>query len=76
MTRPEEPRPSGLAAAGLSRRELLAYTAAFGSTFLAAQGLAAESPCGRPRNSQTQALEALRHEEVDQPLGACPIPRR
>ena len=28
----------------LSRRELMAYTAAFGSTFLAAQGLAAETP--------------------------------
>ena len=29
--------------AGLSRRELLAYTAAFGGTFLAAQGLSAQS---------------------------------
>jgi len=30
----------------LSRREVLAYTAAFGSAFLAAQGLAAEAPYG------------------------------
>ena len=33
---------------GLSRRELLAYTAAFGSTFVAAQGLAADEPAGEP----------------------------
>lgn len=39
MTR-REPSPSHQ----LSRRELMAYTAAFGSTFMAAQGLAAERP--------------------------------
>lgn len=33
----------------LGRRELLAYTAAFGSSFLAAQGLAAEEPEETPR---------------------------
>ena len=42
----------------LSRRELLAYTAAFGSSFLAAQGLAAEPaaasrPPGPPENDTT-----------------------
>ena len=36
-------RPSREDRSPLSRRELLAYTAAFGSTFLAAQGLAADT---------------------------------
>jgi len=31
---------------GLSRREVLAYTAAFGSAFVASQGLAADAPAG------------------------------
>ncbi len=38
------PRPQLNASHGLSRRELLAYSAAFGSTFMAAQGLAADKP--------------------------------
>ena len=37
----------------LSRRELLAYSAAFGSTFMAAQGLAADPQVGAPP-AQTQ----------------------
>ncbi len=44
MTQPEERRSSASATPSLSRRELLAYSAAFGSTFLAAQGLAADVP--------------------------------
>jgi hexulose-6-phosphate isomerase len=46
-----EKRQSG----GLSRRELLAYSAAFGSSFVAAQGLAAGAPegAGRPQASRT-----------------------
>ena len=38
MSQPKQQKPKGL-----SRRELLAYTAAFGSTFVAAQGLAGEA---------------------------------
>ena len=38
------PRPQKNASHGLSRRELLAYSAALGSTFMAAQGLAADKP--------------------------------
>lgn len=37
-------RPRQNASHGLSRRELLAYSAALGSTFMAAQGLAADKP--------------------------------
>ena len=44
---PDEPRePKGEHSERLSRRELLAYTSAFGGAFLAAQGLAAEAAEG------------------------------
>jgi len=42
MTHPESHSPRPAPSAGLSRREALAYTAAFGGAVLAAQGLAAE----------------------------------
>jgi L-ribulose-5-phosphate 3-epimerase len=44
----QNPRPTSqpAAASGLSRRELLAYSAAFGSSFLAAQGLIASESSG------------------------------
>lgn len=44
MTRSNERQSSIGTSAGLSRRELLAYGAAFGGAFLAAQGLAADGP--------------------------------
>ena len=43
--RPQQPAPSQ----GLTRREALAYSAAFGSAFLAAQGLAAEPAAAGPK---------------------------
>ena len=62
----------------LGRREVLAYTAAFGGAFLAAQGLAAgasEASRTPPRGRSPQARQEVRHEEVDQPLGP-PVSRR
>ncbi len=41
-------QPNQSPAPPLSRRELLAYTAAFGSSFMAAQGLAADTPDDPP----------------------------
>ena len=43
----------------LSRRELLAYTAAFGGAFVAAQGLAAEGPDGGAQEAPKAALADL-----------------
>ena len=44
MTRPEQGEPEPRRFGGLSRREAMAYTAAFGSAFLAARGLTAQTP--------------------------------
>jgi len=56
----------------LSRRELMAYTAAFGSAFVAAQGLAAETP------TETQPARAVPAKRYDMKksinLWALPYP--
>jgi hexulose-6-phosphate isomerase len=46
MTRKDQSGSERPALDSFSRRELLAYTAAFGSAFVAAQGLAADAPAG------------------------------
>ena len=58
----------------LSRRELLGYSATFGSAFLAAQGLLSEEAEGQEAASQgcrAAGRQKVRHEEVDQPVGAA-----
>ncbi len=58
----------------LSRRELLAYTTAFGSTFMAAQGLAADTP------SETEARRKAPGKRYDMKksinLWALPYPKK
>ena len=60
MTLPEH-KPSEK----LSRRELLAYTAAFGSTFMAAQGLAAADSTAR-QPSPAEPPKQVESPEPDQ----------
>lgn len=47
----------------LSRRELLGYTAAFGSSFVAAQGLAAQQPAAQQPATQQPAAERPASEQ-------------
>jgi hexulose-6-phosphate isomerase len=62
---------------GLSRRELLAYTAAFGSSFLAAQGLVADASAAGPQASQTPSGPAKRYAmKKSINLWALPYPQR
>jgi hexulose-6-phosphate isomerase len=56
-TNPKE-KPTGSGA--LDRRELLAYTAVFGSTFLAAQGLAGDAAVSQP--APTKAAPVKRYD--------------
>jgi len=67
MTRPKQQKPEGL-----SRRELLAYTAAFGSTFVAAQGLAAEAAAEKQPAPKTPAKRYDMKKSIN--LWALPHP--
>ena len=61
-------------ASDLGRRELLTYAAAFGTAFLARQGLVAGEEA-KPSAQRRPARRAtpVRHEKVDQPVG-FPVP--
>lgn len=73
MLHPEDVQPTQASSEHLSRRELLAYTAAFGSAFLASQGLAAETP-------QTAAAPAAARKRYEMKksinLWALPYPKK
>jgi len=56
----------------LSRRELLAYTAAFGSTFVAAQGLAADAAAAKPARTKPPAKRYDMKKSIN--LWALPYP--
>ena len=56
----------------LSRRELLGYTAAFGSTFMAAKGLAAETPAQRKPSRKSPAKQYEMKKSIN--LWALPYP--
>ena len=56
----------------LSRRELLAYTAAFGSTFVAAQGLAADTPAATQPKPDAPAKRYDMKKSIN--LWALPYP--
>ncbi len=61
----------------VSRRELLAYTAAFGSAFLASQGLAAETPDSAAKPASKPATAAKRYEmKKSINLWALPYPQK
>ncbi len=69
MTRPEQDRPTGL-----SRRELLAYTAALGGSFMAAQGLAVEQAAEPRPNRTTPAKQYDMKKSIN--LWALPYPEK
>ena len=52
MTQPSQDPPEDRSSGQLSRREVLAYTTAFGSAFLAAQGLAADAGYGAGQSAK------------------------
>ncbi len=56
--------------AKLSRRELMAYTAAFGSSFMAAQGLAAETPA----ETQPDQTEPSRRYDMKKSINLWALP--
>jgi hexulose-6-phosphate isomerase len=63
----------------LDRREMLAYTAAFGSAFLAAQGLAAEDDAiGRPVQTQADTTEPTKRYDMKKSINlwALPYPQK
>jgi L-ribulose-5-phosphate 3-epimerase len=64
-------------AGGLSRRELLAYSAAFGSSFLAAQGLVAAESAPAPAPSPVRKGSSKRYEmKKSINLWALPYPKQ
>ncbi|HUT14071.1 MAG TPA: sugar phosphate isomerase/epimerase family protein [Thermoguttaceae bacterium] len=67
MTRPDRP-----ASSQLSRRELLALSAAFGGTFMAAQGLAADPPAEKRPIAQTPGKRYDMKKSIN--LWALPYP--
>lgn len=70
---PNESLPEG----GLSRRELLAYTAAFGSSFLAAQGLAATDAIAPPASGGIRKEPSKRYDmKKSINLWALPYPKQ
>jgi len=69
MTRPRQDESEEL-----SRRELLAYTAAFGSTFMAAQGLAAETPAGSEARRKPPTRRYDMKKSIN--LWALPYPKK
>lgn len=77
MTRREQEELRSSLFGGLSRRELLAYTAAFGSAFVARQGLSAEKP---PAASQTAVAPRSPAKRYDMKksinLWALPYPEK
>lgn len=77
MTRREQGKSEQRRLGRLSRREAMAYTAAFGSAFLGAQGLAAESPAGARRAEKPAARPTKRYEmKKSINLWALPYPNK
>ena len=76
MTRDRQPEPQRPRLEGLSRRELLAYSAAFGSAFLASQGLSAEpgKPAAAPAKPQAPSRQYDMKKSIN--LWALPYPAR
>jgi len=65
------------AAGALSRRELLAYTAAFGGTFLASQGLASDAADPPAKPAAKLAAAAKRYDmKKSINLWALPYPQK
>ncbi len=67
MTRPDKDEYPAL-----SRRELLAYSAAFGGSFMAAQGLAADTPAAGPRSIDSPGKRYDMKKSIN--LWALPYP--
>jgi len=79
MTQPEHNEAGPQGADGLSRRELLAYTAAFGSAFVAAQGLApAAQPEGPPPAPAPAARQPRKKYDMKKSINlwALPYPQK
>jgi hexulose-6-phosphate isomerase len=68
-------RPDTRAAGDLSRREIFSYTAAFGSTFLAAQGLPAQDAA---RSNSSPGRSAVRRYDMKKSINlwALPYPQK
>lgn len=58
---------------GLGRRELLAYTAAFGTTFLAGQGLVRKSQAADAEPSTTVRTRAPKRYDMKSMLVLSPV---
>ena len=72
MNENDESRPTASAGSPLDRRELLAYTAAFGTAFLAAQGLAAAEP--QPASAPASGQRRPMKKSIN--LWAFPYPQK
>lgn len=76
MARPKQGTPAPHVSAPLSRREALAYTAAFGGAFLAAQGFAADAPTTGAQ-AATEKRPAKRYDmKKSINLWALPYPQK
>jgi hexulose-6-phosphate isomerase len=69
-----EPKPSQPNPSPLDRRELLAYSAAFGTAFLAAQGLTAAEPAAKPATAAPPAQRRPMKKSIN--LWAFPYPQK
>ena len=78
MTSHDQPRSSRSASHDLSRRELLAYTAAFGSAFVAAQGLAADTSSAASPAPQPSAKAPSKRYDMKKSINlwALPYPQK
>lgn len=74
MTNQDQSSPNRPASDSLSRRELLAYTAAFGSAFVAAQGLAADAPAAPQPPAKTPSKKYDMKKSIN--LWALPYPQK
>ncbi len=68
--------PNPNSAGPLDRRELLAYSAAFGTAFLAAQGLVAAEPDAKPARPSTPSAGKPRPMKKSINLWAFPYPQK
>ena len=72
---PSHDRRTESSLSGLSRRELLAYTAAFGTSFLAAQGMVeASAPAAQPAKSPAPGKRYAMKKSIN--LWALPYPQK
>lgn len=74
MSRRHEDASEKVSSTGLSRREVLAYTAAFGGAFLASQGLAAEGYPSQPQSASAKTPAKRYDMKKSINLWALPYP--